>query len=66
MRKRPVICLDTGEIFPSMTVAALEKKCHHSSMSRSLKIGCRAGGYHWDYHDVLPETVVPGKSTAKD
>ena len=48
--KRKVVCVETGEIFPSATDAAkLIGVKNSSSIIQSIKRGCRSGGYHWKY-----------------
>jgi hypothetical protein len=48
--KRKVICVETGEVFPSATDAAkLIGVKSSSSIIQSIKHGCRSGGYHWKY-----------------
>lgn len=48
-RQRRVMCLETGEIFESMTAAA---RCHPLTSANSISRACKetsrtAGGYHW-------------------
>ena len=48
--KRKVICVETGEIFPSATDAAkVVGVKNSSSIIQSIKHGCKSGGYHWKY-----------------
>jgi len=48
--KRKVVCVETGEVFPSATdVAKLIGVKSSSSIIQSIKSGCRSGGYHWKY-----------------
>lgn len=46
---RPVRCIETGEVFPSMTAAAIHVNIHNSKIHRAIKTGCRSRGYHWEY-----------------
>ena len=46
----PVICLETGEIFPSKTAAAIacgKTKYGGQDINNAIKKGIKAGGYHW-------------------
>ena len=47
---RPVVCVETNEVFPSIEAAAFAHKCHASSIQHVLaKHRNRAGGVHWKY-----------------
>lgn len=50
--KRSVICVETGEIFQSITEAAKAKNIKHISQIVSSAKGAAnsAGGYHWQYY----------------
>lgn len=54
---RPVVNLNTGEVFESIKDAQL-------SLQRNLNIAgaiskrCRCGGYHWQYKDVVEQTSI--------
>eukprot|EP00808_Paulinella_micropora_P019711 g69821.t1 len=48
---RPVVCVETGEVFPSIAAAARRIGMHRSSIQSSLTRGIRAGQYHWAYQD---------------
>lgn len=43
-----VRCVETGEIFNTLFEAATAKNSTKANVSRSLKKGIRAGGYHWE------------------
>ena len=49
-KAKPVRCLETGEIFPSIAAATLAcgLRCPQN-MSEAIKWGRRAGGYHWEF-----------------
>lgn len=67
---RPVICIDTEEVFPSIAAAARAKGLSHCNLSVALK-GTRriCGGYQWAYlDDWKNKTLEPlrkKKTTAK-
>jgi len=42
-----VICVETGQTFPSVLMAAVCIGCHSSNISRSIHKGGTAAGYHW-------------------
>ena len=44
-----VLCIDTGEVFISVTQAAETKCCEKSNLVRSIKLGHRCGGLRWSY-----------------
>lgn len=46
-----VICVETGDIFDSIRDAAIQYNVHHANITRSIKVGYRCGGYHWEYYD---------------
>lgn len=47
--KKQIINLDTGEIFDSITSAALKYKCCPESISMSIKRNGKSCGFHWNY-----------------
>lgn len=53
---KPVICVETGEIFPSIKDAALSVGVHKHEITAVLR-GYRnrktSGGYHWKYYDSV-------------
>ena len=46
---RPVRCIETGEVFPSVKAAADHVKIDDSKINRAIKLGHRSRGYHWEY-----------------
>ena len=48
---RPVICLETGEEYESVTVAAAAIGTVYSAVYTAIRTGGRRGGYHWAYAD---------------
>ena len=53
--KRPVRCIETGQIFSSITEAARWAGVHHTLLIKVCqKIKHTAGGYHWEYVETLP------------
>ena len=47
--KRPVRCIETGEVFSSAYDAYRAYGYHAASINRSCKNGCRASGFHWEF-----------------
>lgn len=46
----PVMCVETGEVFPSVAVAAREKGLGATSILKCIRgQSITAGGYHWVY-----------------
>ena len=66
--KRPVICVETGEVFESMTAAARAKQVTVQDISRACKNpGRTAGGCHWRIADE-PQSEISadrGKTTSR-
>ena len=51
-KSRPVVCVETEEVFPTVTEAAKAKNINTArNICRSCKVGGRCGGYHWRYHE---------------
>lgn len=50
--KRQVICVQTKEIFESISEASRVKNVNVESISRALKLKLKAGGYNWDYIEL--------------
>eukprot|EP00808_Paulinella_micropora_P017429 g80497.t1 len=48
---RPIVCLETGQVYPSISEAMRTTGVHRKNISHSLMKGYRAGGYHWYYLD---------------
>ena len=65
----PIICIETGKIFPTVKSASNEVKVAHQSISAVLS-GRRmtAGGFHWKYleekFNVTPKKPSKGNSKA--
>eukprot|EP00808_Paulinella_micropora_P032187 g28558.t1 len=59
---RPVICKETGEIFPSTTAAAKHVKRAQSAIMQALRTEGQCAGYHWLYLDMQPATENPAES----
>lgn len=47
--KRPVQCVETGEVFESAYDAKRKYNMHPASINRACKTGGRAHGYHWKF-----------------
>ena len=55
--KKKVICLETGEVFDSLTKAADFARVSKPSIMRACKGMCKSsGGYHWEYY--VEEDIV--------
>jgi len=52
-RRKPVRCIDTGEVFASVAEAANAKGTYGGNIAKCIQ-GLRgdAGGYHWEYYEV--------------
>eukprot|EP00808_Paulinella_micropora_P001395 g11985.t1 len=48
---RAVMIVETGQRFPSVTKAGEFIGTHRNNIHNSMRLGCRAGGYHWCYAD---------------
>lgn len=46
---KKIQCIETGQIFDSLTKAAEYLHCTPNNINKSLKRGHKAGGYHWKY-----------------
>ena len=44
---RAVVCVETGEIFKSITSA--DKRIGHTGVAQAIDCGWKCGGYHWRY-----------------
>lgn len=47
--RKPVICLETGEIFSSITDAARYLGVNEASVNQAIRKGCRCKNYHWQF-----------------
>ena len=45
--KKPVRCIETREVFNSRTIAASSKRIPASNISRAIRCGSTAAGFHW-------------------
>lgn len=44
-----VRCVETGEEFNAIVDACNKYNIHHANLIRSIRKGCRSGGFHWEY-----------------
>ena len=51
-KAKPVRCVETREVFPSVAAAAKWAGSDRSAISHAIRLGHRAGGYHWEYADI--------------
>eukprot|EP00808_Paulinella_micropora_P023250 g9441.t1 len=51
---KPVICIETNEVFPSVRAAARKYGGTHNAIQDSIKKGVRAYGSHWDFFCPVP------------
>lgn len=47
--KKPVICVETGEIHPSITAAARALGVSDASVNQSIRKSCRCKGFHFRF-----------------
>lgn len=47
--KRPIICIETGEIFPSLLSAAKFVGVSSAAIIKAIKHGWKCSGYYWSY-----------------
>ena len=62
--KKPVVCVETGTVYESITEAA---RCHNVTLA-NIKRACqmphrRAGGFHWMFKDAQPSEPQPSAVT---
>eukprot|EP00808_Paulinella_micropora_P000176 g70492.t1 len=59
---RPVVCVETGEVFPSIAAAARFLDVGKSCISNAITYQHKSGGLHWQFLDGgIPGLV--GKSS---
>lgn len=46
---KKIRCVETNVVYNSLNEAAEKLNVNRPNISRSLKKGCRCGGYHWEY-----------------
>ena len=49
--RKPVVCVETGELFDSIRAAQKAIGIAHAGISRAVKTGGTSGGYHWRWAD---------------
>eukprot|EP00808_Paulinella_micropora_P018501 g10548.t1 len=56
--KKPVICVETGEVFPSLSAAARHVGRDWTSIRQAIQHPCKAAGFTWEwFEDEDPELV---------
>jgi group I intron endonuclease len=55
---KPVICVETGEVFSSAKEAMRETGINAGNIGTACKSGRRAGGFHWTYLKTLDLVLV--------
>eukprot|EP00808_Paulinella_micropora_P011776 g74039.t1 len=53
---RPVVCVQTGEVFPSITKAAYAVQRHPAAIFQAIQHPCKCAGYNWKYETENPNT----------
>eukprot|EP00808_Paulinella_micropora_P002543 g78978.t1 len=48
---RPVRCLETGQVYPSISCAARSVHVVQQTLSKAVRKGGRAAGFRWMYAD---------------
>jgi hypothetical protein len=48
-KSKPVLCVETGVVYPSTSEACRETGSNPGGICRSCQKGCRSGGYHWQF-----------------
>lgn len=51
--RKPVVCVETGEVFESISAAAKSVGRTYSTLSEARKSGKTCGGYHWKYAEEV-------------
>jgi DNA-binding transcriptional regulator GbsR (MarR family) len=46
---RLVKCVETGDVYKTMTEAAIATGCSKANISQAVNTGCRANGHYWQY-----------------
>lgn len=46
---KAVVCIETGLIYPQIKIAAKKIGSHPPNISRAIKNGSTAKGFHWKY-----------------
>ena len=62
-RAMAVCCIETGEVFPSVSEAnqRMGRARRSGAISKAIKLGRRAYGYHWEYVDGHGRTTRANK-----
>lgn len=47
--RKPVVCVETGEIYPSITAAAYALSVSEAAVNQAIRKGCRCQGRHWEF-----------------
>ena len=55
---KPVICQETGAVYPSSKEAMRQTGINAANIGTSCKSGKKAGGYHWKYLKTLDLNLV--------
>ena len=51
--RRSVVCVETGEVYASISAAAKSVGKNFSTLSEARKNGTTCGGYHWQFHEEV-------------
>jgi hypothetical protein len=58
---RPVLCVETGRLYPSVADAARAVGCNKGNISSAAARGNRAAGLHWRYPDLAAANKDAGE-----
>ena len=51
--RKPVVCVETGEVFESISAAAKSIGKTYSTLSEARKMGKTCGGFHWAFYEEV-------------
>lgn len=57
-KENPVLCIETGQVFPSIKEASIFCGVGHSSIGKAIRNKTRVCGYYWAYADDDNEELI--------
>ncbi len=57
-RYKPIVNLNTGEVFESIVLAAEKCNTRPENIHCALRKGCKSCGFYWQYKDVVDKTSI--------